>query len=67
MTNKRTENATGSVCSVDRCSNPSFAYCMNDTFSGKICEECFGRNSPLWDRDREQQMDNWHKALEEKR
>jgi hypothetical protein len=50
MTNIRTENVTNNVCSVDRCSNPPFAYCIiaPGLFKGRICEECYGNNSPLW-------------------
>ncbi len=61
---RRVTNVTENVCSVDRCSNPTFAHCINSMFSGKICEQCYSNNRPLWDKVHNQEIDD-HFAKEE--
>jgi hypothetical protein len=64
---KHVTNVTDSVCSIDRCNNPSFAHCLIDgIFKGKICEECYGRNEPLWRDVQNKEIEDWHKQQEDK-
>ena len=53
-------NVNDKGCMVKGCPNPTFAYCMNSMFTGRICEACFAINSPLWDKAHDKEIEDYH-------